>query len=85
MGGYGAAGVLLLRSDHENPGPPELARDLKYAIRNGRKGVEQPEIQRQIWRDAVLGPEQRFGGTHSHQATKYDGWEKGAPECRLYD
>ena len=55
----GDVSVLLLRSDPENPDPAEIARVCKYVLCYGCKGVEQPKIQREIWRDAVLGYDER--------------------------
>ena len=54
-GGGGDVGVLLLRLDPENPAPSDIARICKHVIRCGSKGAEQPEIQRLVWSDAVLG------------------------------
>ena len=51
----GDVSVLLLGSGAENPEPSEIARVFRYFLRYGRKGVEQPKIQRDIWRGAVLG------------------------------
>ena len=45
----------------ENPDPSEIDRDWKYDLFYGRKGVGQPKIQREIWRDAVLGYDERGG------------------------
>ena len=45
--------VLLLHSDPDDPGHAEIARVCKYVPCYGRKG-DQPEIHRQIWKDAVL-------------------------------
>ena len=51
--------VLLLRSGPEDPDPSEIARVCKYVLRHGRKGVGRPRIHREIWRDAVLGYDER--------------------------
>ena len=50
---------LLLRSDPDDPGPAEIARSCKYVLCYGRKGVDRPKIQRQLWTDAVLGFDER--------------------------
>ena len=44
----GDVSVLLLRPDPENPDPSEVARARKYVLCCGRKGVDQPKIQREI-------------------------------------
>ena len=51
--------ALLFRSGPENPDPTEIARICKYALGYGRKGVAKTQIQREIWRDAVLGYDDR--------------------------
>merc|ERR1712112_756904 len=55
----GDVSVLLMRSGPENPDPAEIARVCKYVLCYGCKGVEQPKIQREIWRDAVLWYDER--------------------------
>ena len=55
----GDVSALPLRSVPENPDPSEIARVCKYVLFYGRNGVEQPKIQREIWRDAVLGHDER--------------------------
>ena len=49
----------LLRSGSANPDPSEIARVCKYVLCYGRKGVERQKIQREIWRDTVLGYDER--------------------------
>ena len=61
-GGGGIDGsFLLLRSGPANPGPSEIGKVSKYVLCYGRKCVEPPKTHRQIWRDAVLGCDERSG------------------------
>ena len=55
----GDVSALLLRPGPDNPDPSEIDRVCKYVLVYGRTGVEQPKIQREIWRDAVLGYDER--------------------------
>ena len=58
----GDVGGLRLRSDPASPGPSEIASVCKYLLFYGCKCDEQPKIQRQIWRDAVRGYDERCEG-----------------------
>ena len=60
-GANGDVGVLLFRPGTGNPGPSEIARVCKYALLYGSSGAGGPKIQRQIWRDAVLGYDEQCG------------------------
>ena len=55
----GDVSFLLLQSDPEDPDPAEIARVCKYFLCYGRKGVEQPKIQRRIWKDIALRLDER--------------------------
>ena len=56
---HGAVSVLLLHSDTGDPCRAEIARVCKYVLCYGRRGVEQPKIQRQIWKPAALRVDER--------------------------
>ena len=55
----GDVSALLFRSVPENPDPSEIDRVCKYVLCYGCKGVEPPKIRREMWRDAVLGYDER--------------------------
>ena len=57
----GDVSALPLQSDPADPGPAEIAKVFKYVLCCGRKGVEKPKIQRQIWKDAFRRVDGRCG------------------------
>ena len=52
---------LYLQSDPGDPDHAEIARLRKYVLFYGPKWIEQPKIQREIWKDAALWIGERSG------------------------
>ena len=59
--GWKENGDLSVLLPHPDPGHSEIDRVCKYVLCYGRKGADQPKIQRRIWKGAVLRVDERCG------------------------